>query len=1023
MTDFKLNCCRLFEQFPLYDYRIPDSDEPGQKLCVLLIGYGSRMETILQEVLTQGQLLNTKLIVSVANSNAEGTCSALLKRAPYLPHFARICVDSNTISDPEPKDLLCTLHFETIRLSPEAMPQVLAAHSESSYLIISTGRDEKNRALAESLAQFQTKQKTLITYVQKKDADDAEVLSPLSELHAFSSRKEDSYRRQIEQIALNMHWVYSKSQNERISCQEILRKFQDPYTYTSNIEAALHIRAKLACCGITDDDLSAAAARFSKIISSSPETIELLSALEHRRWVLSKVLDSYRQLESIDWIYQNGASTHDSKAKWHCCLVSCDPLGKSRLTDEDWENASVRIRPELDELDRISLQVYEQCRKISEMTAGSVDALLQTIKKFLTDSPDYSLLTLKTYDDLELAVIQMRQHKQSAIARYKTALSSLKDQIKTGGGVLSGLLNSSLESLENSILPLIEYISRKDYKLQDRILVSQIPFCLTHKLQPVLIKVLSDKDTDNLFSFWQLEPRTLVFLASASDGSELDQFKTKAENISRFVKNSGWDCGLRYYICVPDALSVSQQPDADSSEYHLIPAPDWTLEGLSQVLQPIVSETDADYLDITGGEPLLTRAAELCAASCRTASFYTRNGRMLNLRGAEELSFTAPSKSLTVREMFELSGAVLSKSEAQKTSDLLGKFSQLWDIYRGHHGDWKYFCSAVMNAYAKTPKNIEDCVFGFRYSGPESPNRQLKSVPSGAARALMPQLRKMELLGFVSGVSSVKTFGDSCDISFTVNPQYISPQKLEDTLRKCCYSYQPSYCYSFRKNEEGRIVFACDELQVTGMPNTVRTESNYELRYYKILNELNKYGLIRNYRTDQATNTCEFQFSSIDVKNCLETSGTVLEYFVYYTALTDSQFTDVDMGFEFFHSASGNAAKNELDVLCTKGLSSMFISCKARSMDFFENNLNYVIYEVSLLAEKFGINPKICIAAPAISQFQTDRFKNRRFTPPVYNALKRGVYVLGKECLKDSATLGRVLNNIMDGREDWCEFI
>ena len=79
MTDFRLLCCRLFEDYPLYDYRIEQIDSDVANLNVLIIGSGSRIEPILHEVLQMGQLMNTKLDVTVATPNAKATLSHPLR--------------------------------------------------------------------------------------------------------------------------------------------------------------------------------------------------------------------------------------------------------------------------------------------------------------------------------------------------------------------------------------------------------------------------------------------------------------------------------------------------------------------------------------------------------------------------------------------------------------------------------------------------------------------------------------------------------------------------------------------------------------------------------------------------------------------------------------------------------------------------------------------------------------------------------------------------------------------------------
>lgn len=138
----------------------------------------------------------------------------------------------------------------------------------------------------------------------------------------------------------------------------------------------------------------------------------------------------------------------------------------------------------------------------------------------------------------------------------------------------------------------------------------------------------------------------------------------------------------------------------------------------------------------------------------------------------------------------------------------------------------------------------------------------------------------------------------------------------------------------------------------------------------------------------------------------------------------DASFTDVDIGFKYKHGSSPDAPENELDVICTKGSKSLFISCKMKTASLFDddkNLLNYICYEIRLQAELFGVNAKPVIVAPSLPQFIKNG-ETWEISAEVKKASRRGVYLIGKECLtKDN--LGLVLENIIFGKDDWCKFL
>ncbi len=1025
MTDFKLSCCRLFERFPLYNYRMPDEDDKEsrvQKLGVLLIGYGSRMDTIFGEVLTNGQLLDTELEVTAAGTNARNTCESLRKKAPYLEHFVRITVDGSVISEPEEADRLATIHFVSTQLTPEAMPEFLLEHCSCSYLVISTGNDEKNYALAEACAGFIADHSTLIAYVQKRESDEIEVMSPLTEMYSFGSQKEAEYKKQIEKIALNLHFSYAKSQNEHAGTEQILEEFRQPYNYVSNIESAVHIRSKLACCGITDESTADAAEKFSALISADPSVVDRLSVLEHRRWMMEKLLQGYRQVEDLDLIYgQRGVTTHSSGDKWHTCLVSCDPEGKSHILPQDWKfEGSVSELTHLDALDQISIRLHRKCGQLARTNRPRVLDLMKTIRGALTGHNAFSEGTLDTDTRMEMAISQMYQQKRSAVPLYERAWRALKEAVASEGKLQAFVLNESLDLLDSAVAPLKEFISCKDYKYTDRVFIKRIPFVLSHKISPKLVKLLANENADNLFSVWQLEPESVSFVGFASDSIELMQLRQQANNICGFVSDAGLSPKMDWHILVPEKLADAKKTSRElfkgwKCTLHVVRGSAvLNMEALTEVMEGLFDEISADYLDVTGTDRLFSRAAELCAERHELPAFYIKNGNIFNLFNAPELEYDAPGKGLTVAEMFSLSGAVVEENEGEKLSDLSQSYSAFWKIARDASG-WDTFCKFVTAAYNNTDKPHK----AFILLNPEDkPVKKSISVRYDVATALIPVLKRLSDCGFIREISIALDGDDQRSISFKA-PGAGLAASLRGGLLELCEQYTSSTYFTVKRTGNRVLVMLCDfSVKEMELPEKNKNE------YRTMLINLESARIIQNLAMN-VSGKYSFMFSSRDVLNAFQLSGRVLEYFLYYSALLEGHFTDVSMGWKFLHSSAENSAENELDVICTRGTSSLFISAKMVSASVLKTNnkLNYIFYEVSLLADRFGVNAKPVLAAPQLPQFAEDEQGNRTFSSDVLNALKRGVYLLGTECFRDEAALGRVLDNIMDGREDWCDFL
>lgn len=161
-----------------------------------------------------------------------------------------------------------------------------------------------------------------------------------------------------------------------------------------------------------------------------------------------------------------------------------------------------------------------------------------------------------------------------------------------------------------------------------------------------------------------------------------------------------------------------------------------------------------------------------------------------------------------------------------------------------------------------------------------------------------------------------------------------------------------------------------------------------------------------------------YRISCEEVLSCLQNSGKILEYYLYCTAMNSGKFQSVVMSWEFSHNDRSNAAKNEVDVICSNNDCTLFISAKNTSISTLkqDNYLNYVCYEVGWLADRFGgSSHKTILAAPNVPQFE----KGKR-SKLVQRAMSRGVYLLGDICFQGD-NLATVLDRIIQGKENWCE--
>jgi len=115
------------------------------------------------------------------------------------------------------------------------------------------------------------------------------------------------------------------------------------------------------------------------------------------------------------------------------------------------------------------------------------------------------------------------------------------------------------------------------------------------------------------------------------------------------------------------------------------------------------------------------------------------------------------------------------------------------------------------------------------------------------------------------------------------------------------------------------------------------------------LRMMEKIGFLQNLKI-VPEQSVSFRFRDRQVRTWLRDVGSVLELYVYKACLDSGLFEDVRTSaiVDWDSSESGKAVSNELDVMCTRGVTPVFISCK--TCDVKTEALN----ELAILRDRFG---------------------------------------------------------------------
>ena len=143
-----------------------------------------------------------------------------------------------------------------------------------------------------------------------------------------------------------------------------------------------------------------------------------------------------------------------------------------------------------------------------------------------------------------------------------------------------------------------------------------------------------------------------------------------------------------------------------------------------------------------------------------------------------------------------------------------------------------------------------------------------------------------------------------------------------------------------------------------------------------------------------------FHFRDAQVRSWLRDVGSVLELYVYKTCLDTGLFQDVITSavVDWDGSSGRNAVTNELDVMCTRGITPLFISCK--TCDARTEALN----ELAILRDRFG--GRIARAAIVTAEKGGIALRNR--------AAELGITVIDINDLVNNRTEKRIRNLVKD---------
>lgn len=1003
----------VLDAFPVFQYKYKKAEKFYIDLAI--IGAAAIRDGFLRNIFSCAQMIDTQLNIRVYAPDAKQYMTELIEACPQLRDTTYLYLNQDKeryidipLNEKITKEPFANLYFYENDLQKDALVEALS--SETRYFIIADENIKQNKALAKVLVshfEMQTEKRVFIGYGRRGNGGcsvETDITSSAAHVHvqAFCcdsnvTKREKLFKTEIYSKALEVHTFYTKDWNEKMEKRKIKADFEQKdemgnfYNLKSSLRCALSIKYKYDACNIPTN-LDNAKVFYEKVVmQDSPKAKELYEKvvyLEHRSWMCFMIMEGYRcptEQELEAYFYRDGNDHRNKKAKLHPCICGSYFNAKKDLKNlsySQWNSEQVYGDKDYDELDRMSLRLH---RMAEERTR-----VLDLEKEFRELDEQ-----LKTLDDKE-AIREILKRLYNAYERMLAAENEIHVIWDKTFDEMQAALQAKkatdaqviLKKIKGKMSVVKERNSYHDYKMTDAVIIDAIPRIMMGEKESYkrIYKVPSKNIGDMIIAAILMEPEELVLL--------YDEDKTEVENqtttISEFLEERG--------------LGHIQVSCSCFTEVNL------------------KKRNKKSALDITGCNERFMIKLLSHGFLTNMAVIRCENGKVVPEINADDVRYYMQPRHLTVNETFSLFNAKMQKEDGVNYMLALNHiYKQLWQAFVKIKDNalWDRLITLIQheerNHYKRVPKKgglkgEEVCettliyTFLIKISKIDQVLEQLKESGHIVDYELPP--KEVE-----EGRIVLK-----CDPKIGELVREMVKQVKRDTSHKFSlvkkgdetYIYDESLLvkYPINENEKKGIKTALQILYTCGQ------KDNQEY----ILKKVDGYEFVSTLK--DGTTEVAFKFANRAVKECLLREGNILEMYVYNSVLQQCQFYDVRSNVIFFwDTEKENNVKNELDLVCTYGMQTFFVSCKQTKAD------SSYLTEIKYLADYFGINAKAILLCSHEGTGGEDFYQTN--TPLLERSKKMDVYYINRSLIGDNpediqnGKLAKVFRAIADNKKDW----
>ncbi len=954
---------------PLYQC-CPSSEEA---INVLVIGFGNYGQKFLDACLQNGQIRGKRLCVTVVSGDKTDQ-EIYLSERPELADFFDI---DGSITDG--RETYGAVTFEITKLErddqsaiAEVLQSIMCEHCDSRrphYIFAALGDDDLNAAAANACRTaaevFETD--CIVSYICEK-GQPAGAPSPfLFPLYVNADIKASPLHLEMERMAFNTHLVWEKNLN--VDYRAVRSEFRKPYNHDSCISSVLALKYKLYSMGIDLETTSfKEAARLfrDKIMDKSSRGIKNeLIWIEHRRWVTEKLCLGWRRLENLEDCA--GGVTKDEKGKRHVCIVRSRPDQKltaeyrSNRNYEKWDTASDKDLDQLDELDRMSVELHRMfaekardARKQNLLSGNSIAGirtLIEGNKKAVVAFQEW-FTCLKDIWNGDIAKVRLYKGLK---ASFLNAADSLPAERRKP-------VRDQLNAFETVFYPVLASMEYRDWKQDDVAFIDNIPFVLTYTENAYLVIPFATGDNSDVFenvsAATVISPARILYLYAVERRQDVRELLESIPYVIEYMRKKRFKAAVEFVIVFPEAMGPAMNDEITEKIIRIgggriRQVKQIALSGSETAAQAFESYLKQRSVDkrVFAVEKNAARLSYMLQGagfynSFASYQFDSASMKFTSISDCDMLGYIKKSPYITVTDMTAFR---LSSSESSNQPEFFEDYKDLWRKYTERSGLWKSLCD-LLGEHAE--KN--DTIASFKKKAPREKSRELEKfhyiVPFSCNKSvakIISFLEEQEIAEPGSRVNGYTT--DSCEVVIVDRCGY---RGLYDRLFSNVYALMLPDSISLHLNtrsHEVNVVF--DDLIVKDaqIPTGRVPAISALMEYFK------EKGYVINLSI-AADGRMNFTYATRQIKELLSTAGKMLEVYTYHKIKELGKFDDVVSSFEINWEKTD--VKNEFDCILTKGFRTLFVECKARSdieQQFY--------FKLAGLAEQFGINAAAVLIA------------------------------------------------------------